>query len=301
MWSSCSWRIASGTPARRDCLAGRDHGLADQPLVQELGLERTRERGLQPALGGGDGRPDADGRAERMVGAAMEQQELRPAEGERAGRDAGLRVPQQLAPGECRPAGSSPAARAEPPPGCACRRPVRDKARRPPASPAGHGRRRHGPTPAGCPGDAARPQLAAMSDQGDAQRGQIVGGKLAYDTGVDVIVPKRQLVPAQPQPAQPSPEAHSASSTPFRTSTHAGTASRNGRPQRSASLSEELQPSMPPSAAPAPDGGWPRPHRCARWRRPRGRGARARRGTSDARCRTARRPRPCAARAPPRR
>ena len=65
-------------------------------------------------------------------------------------------------------------------------------------------------------------QLAAMSDRADAQRDQIVGGKLAYDAGVDVICSERRLVLAQPQPAQPSPEVHSVSPTPFHTPTHAG-------------------------------------------------------------------------------
>src|SRR6185437_2425457 len=46
-------------------------------------------------------------------------------------------------------------------------------------------------------------QFAAMPDRGDPQPGQILGGQLGEDLGVDVIVAKRRGVLVEAEAAQP--------------------------------------------------------------------------------------------------
>ncbi len=47
-----------------------------------------------------------------------------------------------------------------------------------------------------------------MADRGDADFPEVLRGQAGQDPGVDVVVAERPLVPAQAQPAQPSPNVH---------------------------------------------------------------------------------------------
>ncbi len=51
-------------------------------------------------------------------------------------------------------------------------------------------------------------QLAAVSDRGDAEPDQIVGGQARQDLGVDVVLAECRLVAREPEALQPAPDVH---------------------------------------------------------------------------------------------
>ena len=47
-----------------------------------------------------------------------------------------------------------------------------------------------------------------MAERGDPEQMQVIGGQRRQQARVDVVIAERLLVPAQAQPAQPSPDVH---------------------------------------------------------------------------------------------